>query len=98
MTKFVSSQFQGSEFVTYGADRKFVARFKRGGRSDFIKFLTKNFTVEEYFTQLDQGVAPLTILESRGYVSPGVRKILVSQGYAATIEGRRQYLAARLSA
>lgn len=94
MTKFVKSEFTTGEYTTYG--NRFVARFKRGGRGDFLNFLVKNFTVEEYFAELNRGVAPLTILESRGYVTPQVRKLLISEGFPATVEGKRQYLASKI--
>lgn len=94
MSKFIKSEFSAGEYVTY--DGRFVARFKRGGRGDFLNFLTKNFTVEEYFSELDRGVAPLTILESRGYVTSQVRKLLISEGFPATVEGKRQYLASKI--
>ena len=76
--------------MTYGS--KFVARFKRGGRGSFLTFLCKNFTVEEYFARLEAGEAPLTILESKGYVLPHVRKWLREEGYPETAEGMRQML------
>lgn len=90
MSKFVKSEFSAGEYVTYG--NRFVARFKRGGRGSFLTFLVKNFTVEEYFAELDRGVAPLQILESRGYISPNVGKILIAAGFPATTAGKRQYL------
>lgn len=90
MTKFVKSEFSSGEYVTYGS--KFVARFKRGGRGSFLTFLCKNFTIEEYFARLEAGEAPLTILESKGYVLPHVRKWLREEGYPETAEGMRQML------
>ena len=95
MSKFIKSEFTTGEYATYGG--RFVARFKRGGRGDFLNFLVKNFTVEEYFSELDQGVAPLTILESRGYINPNVRKALIACGFAPTVEGKRQYLAQQVA-
>lgn len=94
MSKFIKSEFSTGEYVTYGG--RFVARFKRGGRGDFLNFLVKNFTVEEYFSELDRGDSPLTILQSRGYVTPQVRKLLISKGFSATVEGKRQYLASKI--
>jgi len=59
----------------------FVARFKYGGGSAHFKaFLIKNFTVEEYFGLTSrkaiggQDLAPLTALETKGYLSPNARK------------------------
>lgn len=94
MSKFIKSEFSAGEYATYSG--RFVARFKRGGRGDFLNFLVKNFTVEEYFSELDRGAAPLTILESRGYVTPQVRKLLISEGFPATVEGKRKYLASKI--
>ena len=69
-----------SGYLTYGqyfsSDEKFVARFKyaaqRGRKAGFLKFLTANFTPEEYFTRLNSGEAPLPILQSKGY-APRIR-------------------------
>ena len=94
MTRFVYTKFVGNEYVYF--DGKFVARFKRGGRADFLKFLVKNFTVEEYFAKMEAGVPPLGILKQRGYVSPMTKKVLMYAGYPQTAEGEAQYLAAQL--
>ena len=67
-----SFNFDGM-YLTYGPDRKFVARFKRGGMGSFKSFLCKNFTVEEYFTKLENST-PLGVLETKGYESPAVIK------------------------
>lgn len=53
-------------YLLYGEDRKFVARFKHGGPFTMAKFrkeLIANHTPESYFSQLDAGKAPLTILK-----------------------------------
>jgi hypothetical protein len=59
-------------------ERKFVARFKyrfqRGGKGAFLKFLIANFSVEEYFAALDSGLAPLQVLDSKGFDSLGRAK------------------------
>ena len=94
MTKFVKSEFTPGEYAVYGG--KFVARFKRGGRGSFLTFLCKNFTVEEYFARLDAGEPPLKILESKGYVSPRVQKLLVSIGFPPTLQGREQYIMSQI--
>lgn len=78
MTAFVVSKFEGSEYVTY--EGKFVARFKRGGRAPFIKFLVANFSQEEYFTRLNAGELPLPILQSAGYVQPHVARLMRQYG------------------
>ena len=100
MTKFIKENFRGDEMVTYAmADNtvRFVARFKRGGRADFLKFLMTNFTTEEYFAMIDRGLAPLSILEARGYISPLVRRVLKQTGYPQTIQGRQAYIEARMA-
>ena len=72
---------------------RFVARFKSGGMVAFKKFLRNNFTVNEYFKLLDKDLAPLKALETKGYVSPNVCKILKASGFPLTIEGKKAYLA-----
>lgn len=99
------SQFQKDQFDFDGmylmyrvtpddAAKNFVARFKhRGGdRAGFQSFLIKNFSVEEYFAELHAGQPPLKILESRGYVSPSIKRLLKQLGYPQTAAGKRQYL------
>lgn len=89
--KFDKTQFNfDGMYLTYGPDRKFVARFKRGGMGSFKSFLIKNFTVEEYFSSDKE--TPLAILESKGYVSPNMAKVLRSEGYPTSQEGKQQYL------
>lgn len=89
MTKFDKSKFSGSEYVTY--EGKFVSRFKRGGKADFIKFLINNFSVEEYFQKLDLLKTPLGVLKTKGYVTPMTKKMLAYAGYPQTAEGEAQY-------
>lgn len=92
MTLFDKTRFTGSNFVMY--EGRFVARFRRGGRADFLKFLVKNFTVEEYFAKLEgDRLAPLEILEERGYICPNTLKTLREMGYPTTVAGKQQYLA-----
>ena len=92
MTKFVKDQFlKSGEYVEYCLDpmpcawdrRKFVSRFKyaRGAKASFVTFLTKNFTVEEYFGRMDKGETPMEIAESKGYVLPHIAKQLKAKGY-----------------
>ena len=62
-------------FYNYRFEEKFVARFKRGGKASFIKFLKANFTPDEYFARREiKGETPLGILNSKGYVSPMAKK------------------------
>ena len=68
-------------FLTYGDNRDFIARFKYGRKpyKTWINFLVKNFTVEEYLRLIDhknpEHVAPLTALETKGFVSPNKAKV-----------------------
>jgi len=68
--KFQKDQFNyHGGYLTYGSDRKFVARFKhRGpvGKADFIRLLSKYYTLESYFNRGDR--APLQILMDDGLV------------------------------
>ena len=66
MTKFNKDLInKEGEYVTYGADRKFIARFKHRGpftKAKFLKELIANQTVEGYFAALAEGKTPLAIL------------------------------------
>ena len=58
-------------YLTYGADRKFVAVFKYRGsvdKADFVRLLTKYYTVEDYFAKLKHS-APFKILMDDGFVT-----------------------------
>lgn len=91
MTQFNRANFtKDGPYCMYNG--KFVARFKRGGRADFISFLVKNFTVEEYFELMANPLAtPMGILETKGYVHPNIRKFLVSKGLPQTMEAFNEY-------
>lgn len=58
--------------------QRFVARFKYArptiNARAFIKFLVANFTPAEYFGRMAAGEHPMPILESKGFVSPNVRR------------------------
>lgn len=83
-------------YLTWGVNRKFVARFKRASdKAGFVSFLVKRFEVQEYFKALETS-APLTVLESKGYVSATVKKLLKRHGYAPTAEGKAEYLNAQV--
>lgn len=89
MTKFVKSQFVNSSgYVTY--NNQFILRDKynksTGGK---ITFIIKNFEVEEYLGRLGAGESPLTILESKGYLLPHIKKWLKEAGLPVTIEGKK---------
>ena len=86
MNMFTPSKFEDcGEYVFYNHggpgtchfrnERKFVARFKRGGKASFIKFLKANFTPDEYFARIFKGETPLGILNAKGYVSPMMKKM-----------------------
>lgn len=84
MTAFKKEFFHfDGMYLTYGEHKwggpngepraQFVARFKYRaahlkGRAQFVAFLMKNFTVEEYFAAYAASDAPLNILEKKGYV------------------------------
>ena len=79
MSKFTKEGFEFfGGYLTYGPDKRFVARFKyRGGATklgEFKAFLIKNVPVEEYFEAYKQGLAPLTIAFSRGFVPKWYRE------------------------
>ena len=80
--------------VTHWEDRKFVARFKYASMSSkgtFKTFLIKNFTVEEYFARIAAGDAPLSILESKGYVLSHIKAWLKRDGFPPTQDGYKQW-------
>lgn len=84
MTKFTQQNLiKNGEYLMYVPEgctdhrqQKFVARFKygRSGMGSFRSFLIKFFTVEEYFSRHETGEAPLTILESKGYILPHIKR------------------------
>jgi hypothetical protein len=98
MTRFDNKQFDyNGEYLFYRVPgeelKRFVARFKRGGMVSFKKFLRDNFTVEEYFDLLEnQDLSPGKILETKGYVSPKIAKILKMRGYPMTLEGMNKMI------
>lgn len=90
MTKFSKENLNDANgWLSYGPERKFVANFtKRGsGKSDFISFLIKNYTVEEYFSLLNVGMAPLMIVQEKGYILPHIKKWLKKRGLPQTQAG-----------
>jgi len=63
-------------------DEKFVARFKRiAGAGSFMTHLRKNWSVEDYFAELDTGTGPLKIVEKTGYLLPHIKRELKRRGY-----------------
>jgi hypothetical protein len=99
MTKFTKDSFSGTEYVNY-TDGRFVARFKysKGSKASFLTFLTKNFTVEEYFARLDSKESPLEILQSKGYVQPHIKKMLKAAGLPLTPAGFERLVEQRVAA
>ena len=93
--QFVISGITGDYWVHY--EGQFIGRFKHGSAkasaNHFIKFLIKNFTVEEYFAKMaEPDSAPVRILEEKGYVSYNVVKLLKKHGYPQTREAFEQFL------
>jgi hypothetical protein len=66
MNKFTKDNLKREgQYLLFGPDRQFVARFKHGGPFTMAKFrkeLMANHTPESYFREYDNGVAPLNIL------------------------------------
>jgi hypothetical protein len=59
------------QYLLWGPERKFVARFKYSGpftMSKFRKELIANHTPESYFEAYDAGKAPLEILKDKNPV------------------------------
>lgn len=99
MTMFIKENFYPTgEYVNYrhNGNMKFVARFKhaKASKSSFINFLIKNFTVEEYFNRLEgEREAPLSILQSKGYLQPHIKKMLKERGYEVSTAGYHKMIA-----
>jgi hypothetical protein len=88
--KFIESGFMfHGGYLTYdcGADRRFVARFKydRTAMGPFKTFLKKNFEVEEYMTMLDEGMSPIPALETKGYITPSMKRMCKKMGVEPTM-------------
>lgn len=104
MTAFQKDNFYGyGEYIDYNVSEtksRFVARFKykKSSKTSFINFLIKNFSVEEYFGRMDAGEAPLTILQSKGYLQPHIKKMLRDAEYPVTVAGLQALIANRIAA
>jgi|TARA_R110000803_G_scaffold99316_1_gene167352 hypothetical protein len=96
MSKFNNDNFRyNNTILTY--QNRFVARFRNGGVVAFKQFLRENFEVEVYFNLLEgYKVAPIRILETKGYVSPIVCKQLRKAGYPTTQEGLQAYIDSKI--
>ena len=95
MTTFVKDNFNyDGMYLTYNNDstqhygnNEFVARFKYVKFAGAFKyFLIKNFTTDEYFARYKAGESPLTILESKGFVTPQAKKLCKQYGMEPTNE------------
>jgi len=68
MNKFTKDNLKKEgQYLVFGPDRKFVARFKHAGPFTMAKFrkeLIDSHTPDAYFYALDSGIAPLTILKN----------------------------------
>tara|TARA_B100000212_G_scaffold323850_1_gene284248 strand:+ start:1264 stop:1602 length:339 start_codon:yes stop_codon:yes gene_type:complete len=99
MTKFTKENLiKNSEYVMYVTPEnprgRIVARFKRskGAMGTFMTHLRRYWSPEDYFSLLDDGYAPLEIVEMTGYISPHIKKWLKKGGYPLTKEGEKQWL------
>ena len=80
-------------YDTLYKDRKFVARFRTAGVGSFATCLRKNFTVEEYFAQVEAGKTPLEIVEPTGYILPHIKKWMRQAGFPTTPTGYKAWTA-----
>ena len=93
MTQFNPDDFSfDGMYLTYSG--QFVGRFKHQSRDceAFTRFLIEHFTVEEYFRLHAEGMSPVTILETKGYVSATVKELLTRAGYEPTQAGFKAYV------
>lgn len=88
MTKFTKDLFNyDGMYLTYGSDRKFVARFKYVKFAGAFKsFLIKNFGTEEYFDAYANGTSPLDILEAKGFMTPQAKKLCKQNNMEPSLE------------
>lgn len=84
---FIKSNFSfdgSSKEVYVNYEGRFIARFKykapKANANKFIKFLIENFSVNEYFSEVDKGIPPMKILNAKGFVSYNTAKILQKNG------------------
>ena len=81
--EFVKENFDyDNGWLTYRTDTRtrpeFIARFKynKSDKASFVKFLIKNFTVEEYRDLTNMlNLAPLQALETKGYIPPSRKNL-----------------------
>jgi hypothetical protein len=48
--------------------------------------------VEEYFARVEAGESPLSVLQSKGYIQPFMRRVLLDAGLPPTPAGKEEYL------
>ena len=78
-------------------EHKFVARFKRiAGAGSFMTHLRKNWTVEDYFAEMEAGNNPLDIVKKTGYLLPHLKRWAKKAGYPGTVAGYELYWAEQL--
>jgi len=69
MNKFTKDNLKkDGQYLLFGDERRFVARFKYSGpftMSKFRKELIASHTPESYFREYDEGKAPLEILKDK---------------------------------
>ena len=85
---FVAAQFGRRPLNRYQP----IWQLDHTGYEDFADFIRNNFTVDEYFTRMDAGEAPLTVVKSKGYLLPHVKTWLQEDGYPITSEGFKQMI------
>ena len=76
-------------------EHKFVCRFRVAGAGSFMTHLRKNWTVEDYFAEMEAGNSPLDIVKKTGYLLPHIKRWLKEDGYPQTSAGYKQYKADR---
>jgi hypothetical protein len=100
MTKFQKAEFHfHGGYLTYGPERRFVARFKhvKGGHRDWINFMCKHVRVETYFAAMDRGESPLAIMQRYGYVLPHIRRWCREAGLPETVAGMNTLIDRRIN-
>lgn len=99
MERFAPDQFSfDGSYLRYTGDdgvQRTITSFKFTSRDvvSFKEFLIGNFTVEEFFSEIDAGVPARKVLEKKGYLSPTILATLEHEGYPQTIEGRDAFVA-----
>ena len=58
--------------------------------------LRKNWSVESYFAEMEAGKAPLTIVETTGYLLPHIKRWVKEAGYPVTKAGHAAWWAAEM--